>query len=279
MSARRAALGFLIAAGALAVVAGFATAKLKTRSDRTTIGPGKNGTATTKCPKGSEAVSGGFATPHFDPGFNGRSVLPLTSKRTHGRKWKTRGYNFSDHGRGKLFSFAYCDTHQPGLQVRSKHERLRAGDPGSATAKCPRGSEAVSGGFASPDATAGGAAVFAFTSKRVSHRRWKVSAYNNDQTDSQRLVAFAFCDKHEPGLRAESKQVMIPLARKRLVTVNCPHGRNEVFGGFAATVDTDGAGPFVFTSKRSKVRGRDWEAAAAGNGAGTHPFKVFVYCK
>src|SRR5436190_652162 len=195
MSARRAAVGFLVAAGELAVVAGIATAKLNTRADSTTI-PGR--------------------------------------------------------------------------------------DNGNATARCPRGSEPVSGGFS-------GDAVFAFTSKRVSHRRWKVSAYNQNSVSYRHLVAHAYCDKHEPRLRSESKEVMIPADRKHLVTVNCPHGRKEVSGGFAAAVDTDGNGPFVFTSKRTKVfrsnrtkvRGRHWwEAAAAGKGSGgPFPFRVIAYCK
>src|SRR5436190_15777548 len=135
MSARRAAVGFLVAAGALAVVAGIATAQLKTRSDSTTIPRRDNGNATARCPRGSEPVSGGFATPHFDPAFTGRSILPFTSRRAHGRSWKTRGFNFSDHAVGKLFSYAYCDTHQPGLVVRSKRARVPRGGAGSATAR------------------------------------------------------------------------------------------------------------------------------------------------
>src|SRR4051794_5598086 len=153
MSVRRAAVGVLIAAGALAVVAGIATAKLKTRSDSTTIAADGNGSATAKCPRGSEAVAGGFSAPGFDPTFGaGPSNLPFTSKRTSDRRWKTQAHNFGSTESGRLISYAYCNTHQPGLKVRSKRRLLSAGDPGSATATCPSGSEAVSGGFGSPDA-------------------------------------------------------------------------------------------------------------------------------
>jgi hypothetical protein len=279
MSARRAVVGFLIAVGALAVVGGIASAKLKTRSDRTTITAHGNGSATAKCPHGSEAVAGGFSAPGFDPRFNGRSILSFTSKRTGNRRWKTQGHNFSSTNpqSGKLISYAYCNTHEPDLKVRSKSRVLSAFDPGSATAKCPRGSEAVSGGWTSPDAAGGGKAVFAVASQRIRERKWKVFAYNNDQTSSQRLVAFAYCDKHEPGLNAESNDVKVPSGKKRSVTAHCRHGRKAVSGGFSARVDTNADGPFPFVSKRTK--GGDWKASAVGNGSGRHPFKVFAYCK
>jgi hypothetical protein len=279
VSARRVAVSVLLAAGVLAIAAGIATAKLQTRSKSTTIAADGNGKAVAKCPRGSEAVSGGFAAPRFDPSFSGRSILPFTSKRAGNRKWKTKGYNFSATQSGRMISFAYCDTHQPGLTVRARSIVLPAFDPGSVTAKCPRGSEAVSGGFTSPDATTSGDVVFPFTSKRVTQRKWKVSAYNNDPLNSQRLVAIAYCDAHQPGLKPESKRVMVPLAQKRPVTARCHHGRKVFSGGFAATVDTNANGPFPFASK--KANRRKWRAAAAGNGmsGGPFPFKVLAYCR
>ena len=277
MSLRRVAVSALIAAGVLAIAAGIATAKLQTRSKSTTIAADGNGKATAKCPRGSEAVSGGFAAPHFDPNFSGRSILPFGSKRAGDRKWKTKGYNFASTQSGKLITYAYCDTHQPGLKVRSKTTSLQPFHPGSVTAKCPSGSEAVSGGFASPDASTGGDAVLGVASKRVSQNKWKVFAYNNDDTNSQRLVAYAYCDTHQPGLQAKSKRVLVPLAKKRSVTAKCRHGSKAVSGGFSAKVNGNADGPFVFASKRATRT--KWRASAAGNGAGTHPFKVFAYCK
>jgi hypothetical protein len=276
VSARRVAVSVLIAAGALAVAAGMATAKLETRTKTKTIAGGASGGATAKCPKGSEAVSGGFAAPGFDPTYDGRSILPFTSRRVGDRRWKTRGHNFSESGMpGRLISFAYCDTHQPGLKTRSKIASLPSGSPGSATARCPHGTEAVSGGFRSPDAAGGERQVFGVASKRVGDRKWKVFAYNNDDSHRQRLVAFAECDKHQPGLRTESKQVKIRRVRKRAATAHCGHGHKPVSGGFGAVVNGIGSGPFPFKSKRTK---HGWRAAAVGSGAGAHPFTVFAYC-
>ena len=280
MSARRFAVSLLVAAGALAVTAGIATARIQTKSQGKTIAADTNRKATAKCQRGSEAVSGGFAAPRLDPTFTERSILPFTSKRKGHRKWKTQGHNFADTQSGRLISFAYCDTHEPGLKVRSKTKTLPAFDPGSATARCPRGSEVVSGGFASPDALPRrGDAMFTFTSKRKGQRKWKVSAYNNDPVNPQRLVAFAYCDEHQPGLRTRSANVNIPLAEKRSRTAECRHGRKAYSGGYKGSVDTIANGPFPFVSKRA--RGGDWKVNAAGNGSrgGPFPFTVFAYCK
>jgi hypothetical protein len=277
VSTRRVAISAVIAAGALALAVGVATARIESHSKSTTIAGGASRGATAKCPQGSEAVAGGFAAPGFDPTYDGRSILDFTSKRVGDRRWKTRGHNFSENGTpGKLISFAYCDTEQPGLSFRSEIVSLPAGSPGSATAKCPHGTEAVSGGFRSPDAGGGERQVFGVASKRVGDREWKVFAYNNDDGHRQRLVAFAECDRHQPGLRTESKSVKVRLVRKRSATANCGHGHKAFSGGFGARVNGNGSGPFPFKSKRTK---RGWRAAAVGSGAGAHPFTVFAYCK
>ena len=222
-------------------------------------------------------MAGGFAAPGFDPTYDGRSILPFTSKRVGDRRWKTRGHNFSESGqRGRLISFAYCDTHQPALSFRTKIVSLRSGSPGAATARCPRGTEAVSGGFRSPDAAGGERQVFGVASRRVGDRKWKVFAYNNDDSHHQRLVAVAECDNHQPGLKTESKRVKVRLTRTRTATAHCGRGHKALSGGFAGVVNGNGSGPFPFKSKRTK---RGWRASAVGNGAGTHPFKVFAYCK
>ena len=75
-------------------------------------------------------------------------------------------------------------------------------------------------------------------------------AYNNDHTNSQRLVAYAYCDPHQPGLQAQSKRVRVPLGKKRSVTAKCRHGSKAVSGGFAARVNANADGPFVFASKQ-----------------------------
>ena len=277
MSVRKFAIGLLVAAGAVAVMAGIATARIKSESKTKTVAALSDRSVSAKCGRGSEAVAGGFVAPGFEPTFTGRSILPVASKRTSDRKWKTKGYNFSATQSGKLKSIAYCDTQEPNLNVRSKTTTLPAQpSTGSATAKCPRGSEAVSGGWATPDGQ-GEDAPFAYESRRKGERKWKVSAFNNDNANAQRLVAYAYCDNHGPDLRAKSDKVNVPAGEKRSAKAKCRHGSKAYSGGFKGQVDPNASGPFAFTSKRTG--GGDWQAKAAGNNSGTHKFKVYAYCK
>ncbi len=264
MSPRRLAIGVLVAGATFALVGAFAAAKIKTRSKSTTIAAQDFGTAAAKCPKGSEAVAGGFASLGFDPEFKGPAIFASGSKRVGHRAWKTSGFNFGG-ATGKEVGYAYCDTHKPGLKVESNGTSVPAGSTASATATCPGGSEAVSGGFVGFGPL--DASVIPFTSKRVGDHKWKVSGFNNDHTNPEDLKAFAYCDKHGPGLKAESAHVTVPSQATRSVTAKCRHGKRAYSGGYV--------GPFAFKSKKTK--GGDWTATFQGNGPG--PFTVFAYCK
>jgi hypothetical protein len=274
VSARKFVVGVLIAAGLIALVGGIATAKVKTKTKSTTIAGDSNGKVSAKCSRGSEAVAGGFTAPGFDPTFQDRAPLPFTSKRAGDRKWKTQGHNFGDNP-AKLKSIAYCDTKEPNLRVESKTESVPAFTTGSATARCPQGSEAVSGGWASKNVVEDDE-QFAYESRRKGDRKWKVSAFNQDITNAQPLVAYVYCNNDGPNLKAKSDKVNVPEGEKRTAKANCKHGEKAYSGGFKGQVNTDASGPFAFTSKRA---GNDWQGKAAGNGNGTHRFKVYAYCK
>jgi hypothetical protein len=272
---RRLAVGVLIAGATFVMVGAIATARIKTASDRVTIAGGGFGfgTATAHCPRGSEAVAGGFASPGFDPEFTGPGILPEDSKRAGERAWKTSGFNFGGDT-GKEVGYAYCDTRKPGLSGKSDTVSIPPLSNGSATATCPRGSEAVSGGFSGFGPL--DSAVFPYTSKRVGDRSWKVVGRNSDQNNAEDLKAFAYCDKHEPGLDAKSAHVSVPDQTARSVTAKCGHGKSAYSGGYAGQVDSNN-GPFAFKSKKSK--GGDWSAAAEGNRTGPGRFTVFAYCR
>jgi hypothetical protein len=263
-------------------MSGIAVAKLTVESAATDVAPNQKGSATAKCPRGSEAVAGGFASPDFDPLFNGASIIHYDSHRTSDREWKTLAHNFGQTS-GELDAYAVCDTHSPGLLIRSKTRTVgpggtkRADPPGVRTlvAKCPKGSEAVSGGFSSPDARAAGRkAAYAFTSKRVRKRGWKVRAANNDFQNQRKIKAYAYCAKHEPGLDVETKHVTVPPGNKATLDVGCRQGEKPLSGGYASTYapGADMSPPiaaFAFTSR--PISGDRWRVSAFGEGA---PAKV-----
>jgi len=274
MSPRRLAVGVLIAGATFALVGAVAAAGIKTTSSRTTIVSQDFGTTVAGCPRGSEAVAGGFASPGFDPTFTGPGITAEDSKRVGDRAWKTSGFNFGG-ATGKEVGYAYCDTHKPGLKVKSDTTSVPAFSNGSATATCPGRSEAVSGGFAGFGPL--DAAVFPFTSKRVGDDSWKVVGFNNDNTNAEDLKAIAYCDKHGPGLKAKSADVSVPGGTAQLATAKCGRGKSAYSGGYSAQVGAQADGPFAFRSKKTK--GGDWTAAAQGNGPSTNRLTVFAYCK
>jgi hypothetical protein len=277
-----------VVAGALAAVllafAGVAAAALSVTSDSTSVAPEKKGTATAKCPRGSEAVAGGFASPGFDPQFENQSIVHFDAHRTSDREWATKGTNFGRGGAdpkvpadGEMDAYAVCDSKSPPIVVKSETKSVTAlpplvvmrSDPkgvGTAVAKCPKGSEAVSGGSASPDnARQGANATYPFTSKRVGNRKWKVKALNTDPDHRRKLKAFAYCDKREPGLDVRSDQTSLRGGDKKTLDLSCRNGEKPLSGGYASTFskDTESAA-FAFTSR--PISGDRWRVSAFGSG-------------
>ena len=211
-----------------------------TKSKSKTIAADTNRNATAKCQRGSEAVSGGFAAPRLRSHVH-RALDPALHLEAEGQSQvEDPGPQPRRHPVGAADLVRILRHARARAEGQVQEEDAAAFDPGSATARCPRGSEVVSGGFASPDARPhGGDAVFTFTSKRKGQRKWKVSAYNNDPVNPQRLVAFAYCDEDQPGLRTRSANVNIPLAEKRSRTAECRHGRKAYSGGYKGSVDTN----------------------------------------
>jgi hypothetical protein len=273
----------LIATGsvvtAFAAWAAVASGALSQHLTSATILPLEDGTATASCPSGTEAVSGGFAAPGFDPLFNGASNIPFGSRRVQDDQWKVDAKNFGGAS-GTVSSYVYCDRHEPGFVRASKTTTVAAETSGSATAKCPRGTEALSGGWQSPNNVTGDDAFFAFTSERASNRKWNVTAFNDDNDNAHDLKAFAYCDKRQPGLVERSKSTTVAGGVKASLTPKCPKGRQAVSGGFeSSVVNTEFDAAFTVTSRRTSAR--KWKTSGYGNGDPTtnSPITAFTYCK
>jgi hypothetical protein len=182
--------------------------------------------------------------------------------------------------KGAFVTYAYCDKHEPGLSVKSKADMIQSFSNGSVTARCPSGSEAVSGGFHSPKGGPTGQTLFAYASKRVGDRKWRVSVVSNDGMNANKLTVFAYCDKRQPGLVSRSKQTTVTAGDSVSLTVRCKNGGEPFSGGYESTLDTttgvDTA--FAFTSRRTSSS--TWKVSAFGNAGGTTPtVTAFAYCK
>jgi hypothetical protein len=272
----------VLGAATLVVGIGVATgAKLKTRSASTTVGPDPDsGAVAAKCKKGSEAVSGGFDNPNFDPTFfmpspgTEAAIFNFASARQGPREWEAAGQNSGD-GAGELDAFAYCDKSEPGLKAKSKVVSLQPDVLGSGSVKCGKNKVAVSGGYASVDPLPGFGPL---ASKRAGKRKWKVKAYG--AIAPSELIVFVYCDKSKPKLKTKSASVSVAANEDGTATAKCKKGSNLVSGGFngpdAAPDEPTGAAIYPYESRRTGER--KW-TASGWNDEEDGTFVVYAYCE
>jgi hypothetical protein len=275
----------IVGAFVLLAVPSTATGHLTTRSSSTKIEVGDSGSnsAYPGCRDG-EAVSGGFSNPDFNPrtsklflfGLNPAPPLP------GGPSWRATAANLGTvaGADGTLRTFAYCAGRRPRLILREATTTVKGSDKGSATAHCPSGSEAVSGGFSivrQAHAYYPYTQLFGFRSERVRSRAWRASAYNMKESGKVRFAVLVQCDPREPGLVTRSSRVRVPAGGAEKARARCPNNRTAISGGFAGRArGMGGSGSFPYSFKRATRHA--WSAAAFGEREPA-PFKVFAYCK
>jgi hypothetical protein len=240
----------------------------------------QRGAVEATCKRGSEAVSGGFETPGFDPDYVDGSIWQIDSKRDGKRKWTERGHNYGN-GTGELVAYAYCDADKPRLKAKTGQATLVGPDEaGSASAKCKKGSEAVSGGVEIPDFEEFGTEILLGDSRRQGKRKWTVRAGNYGATEGS-FVAIVYCDKSEPSLKSQSKSTTVdPYPDTSAVTAKCKRGSQAVSGGFRTDFDP-GYEEAVIAALASKRQGkRKWTGTGyTDNLDGSGEFVVYAYCE
>jgi phage terminase large subunit-like protein len=262
-----------VAAAVLVGLVGVAAsaAALKTKSASTTIASGDDGSATAKCKRGTEAVAGGFKSPGFITPLDsvaGPAVFSFESRRD-GRRTLLGSAHNSGSDTGTLVVQTYCDTDKPRLKTLSASSAtIDFLDDDSATARCGKGSEAVWGGFDSPDLSIG--------SSREGRRKWTASAVNFN--DPAPLTVYAYCDKSEPGLKTKAKSTTIGHDQVGTATAKCKRGSEAVSGGYFAPggFDLDVGSEIYFYESHRKGK-RKWTASGLNQG---DPAKLttFAYC-
>jgi hypothetical protein len=162
-----------------------------------------------------------------------------------------------------------------GFADKSKTTTIPAGGKGYVTARCPKGSEVVSGGFQSDS---GGGNILGFLSSRTSSRAWKVGGWDVNEDAGGSFTAHATCTKRHLGLVTKSAGNVLGSEEQGGAIAACPRGSRVVSGGYTAPFHPSliGSALFVFTSKRVGVR--KWKAAAANNGGAKGTLRAFAYC-
>jgi hypothetical protein len=262
------------------VVSGAWGAKLKTRSASISIdSPDVQATSAT-CPRGTKAISGGFeGEDDLDDPMSG-TIATIGSSRSGRRGWEARGFSRAAFP-GDLTVYVYCRAEK----VKERSERVLLDpppDPGlhteSLTAKCPRGTKAVSGGFDNPDAFSmgsSGAFMFTYESSKQGKRRWIASASNRSNEETT-YEAFVYC-REGPKLRTKRRQGTVGSDEEFEIVAKCGRQQRVVSGGFElGEPELDGEGSSAVESR--KLGKRRWIVAGT-NTADATTVTAFAYCE
>ena len=250
----------------------------------TPVPGGQSAVAGVQCggPK-SRALGGGFLAPGFSP-QNNVTTIRTRLARTSRHSWEVGATSLGTET-GSILPLAYC-TQLKGKQITASAKTVVAENSiGTATATCPRGYRAVSGGFDSPGFDLnGGGHVLTLTSMRLGDNAWQVSGVNPDfggGVSPGQLVAYAYCLKGKPRITTVSADATIGTGDPVNVDVLCPARTRALSGGFDGHISVGPNGlsaAGTIDSYRLDPRS-GWRATATD--AGEDPARVssFVYCE
>jgi hypothetical protein len=163
------------------------------------------------------------------------------------------------------------------LTKSSKTVEVSSGAHGSATARCDRGTRAVSGGF-SIDWITGGPTPFPDQSSRTGRRGWTTEGINFGFGTSGNLTTYAYCREGKIASRTVSRE--IGPGGTGTVTARCARGMRAVSGGFNADEFTGAPDdPRFYIGVSRKVRRRAWEVGAANTGSVPGDLTVRINCR
>jgi hypothetical protein len=156
------------------------------------------------------------------------------------------------------------------LKTRSASETLSADEFDSVTARCKKGTKAISGGFqgdSNPD-DPGSAAILPFMSRADGGRKWTSAGLNVGSAGE--LTSFAYC--RDQKIKRRSSQTELSGGETDTVTARCPRGTKVASGGFEnpdfILGDFDQTTIYPFESM--KTGQREWSVSGTniGNVAG-----------
>jgi len=250
------------------------------RRAATSVPPQGVRSVTAKCRRGQVALAGGFAAPGWDPHTaNGGPVARFDSAPSGGRGITTTGFNFNGNDAQELDSFAYCGKRARPPKVVSMQTKVALDSFGSVVARCPRGSQAIAGGFGT------GRSVITLTSKRSGRRGWKAVGVNssglNGSSGPASLTAYALCKTPGAKLVARSKEKTVS-SELETTNVRCPNGGRALSGGFDGHVKVVGgqlSAAGALDSTRAD-RGHGWTTSEISTAAPREAtLTTYAYCR
>jgi hypothetical protein len=222
------------------------------------------GTAT--CPAGQHVIAGGFSGSNTSD----NAVVNMASSDS---AWYVKGE--FDAAVAKVF--AYCSTNLDVTPVvgTTTVTAQTSGTNTSATARCPRGSRAVSGGwqFSTPVENSP-----VYTSAPSARKAWVVTAVNGNGGDWT-LTSIAYC---MTGVDATTSSQEVPIAAgsDATATATCATGR-LIGGGFrtAPTPDWNNTdGPDTFHLRSSRASRTSWTIAGHNYSSAAGTMTAYARC-
>ncbi len=285
---------FGIAGAALAAalaVAGQAGAA-STGLGSTQVSSQGTGTSTATCPKKKGVVAAGFEAPGFGSSDHGATVARIGSRRSDKRTVTTDAFNFGESD-GPIISHAYCAKSGKKLNTASSSTSITPSAVGTATATCPKGTTAVSGGWEEPDFSKDSTQLLVFASELLGKASWQVEAFNippDTQGGAPRgapgtLIAYVYCAKHGPKLNTASAQSTLTGTALQPVDAVCSKGK-ALSGGFDGhlQVGNDDVSAAVAVSSTKDAGGAGWSVLGFNVSGDSQRGPVatqtaFAYCK
>jgi hypothetical protein len=164
------------------------------------------------------------------------------------------------------------------LKTRSVTETVPPDEFESVTAKCEKGTKAVSGGFESEFESPPVTSPFLEVneSQRVGRRGWVTSALNDGSSEGE-LASFAYCRGQK--LTRVADTVPAPVGDFITATAKCPRGTKVISGAFEGSpIDLVGTTPVLYISESRRATKRTWEASAHSNGNEDGELTAIAYC-
>ncbi len=276
----------LIVLAVLALAAAPAdAAKLRTVTQGGVAGGGATGagptvTAVARCPKGTKAVSGGFTSsvPAIPSHWLVISESIMTPKRDG---WRVSGSeHYATPAIDSFGAYAYCEKRRrsilSGGTVRTDFIPSVPGQTTGNTARCPRHTSAISGGFRTSSTEA------YFNRSRGFGDDWSVEVTNVGGTTQDPYDVEAYCVRGKVQRAAATGIVPGGGPTPGIVTITetpvCSNGRFVRGGGYGASPPAAGlvSGPLVF---RSAFVSPGWSVAAETINGSSQSYAAFGYCR
>jgi hypothetical protein len=236
------------------------------------------GTASATCPKGAQAIAGGFAA--TTPSPDATWVNLFESQRAGTRGWRVSGVQMFG-GQAGLTSYAVCQAMKDKLKTRSVSVPLGVvGSTITGLARCPAGTKVLSGGFSVPAANSASSAMVS-RSILGNGIGWVVDATRLSGTDAGNMTAYSYCAAlGKTATRSSSIAVLGSTGLAQYATTPaCPKNTSLRGGGFATSTPVNGSAgsALVFESRPVDLTWRS--AAAPGGPAAKSTLVSNSYCR